>query len=77
MSRQCQAPKKLKIQGFLFEIWEHFKIARVNETPNSHEEIIRERLITANRCYFGLITLFKLKLFSRTSKITLYKQSSN
>jgi len=30
-------------------------------------------LIAANRCYFGLSTLFKSKLLSRRSKITLYK----
>lgn len=39
---------------------------------NSHEEL-KERLITANRCYFGLLTLFKLKLLSKRSNITLYK----
>jgi len=44
----------------------------VNVNANSQEEI-RERLIAANRCYFGLSTLFKSKLLSRRSKTTLYK----
>jgi len=44
----------------------------MNENVNSQEEI-RERLIAANSCYFGLSTLFKSKLLSRRSKTTLYK----
>ena len=44
----------------------------MNENANSQKEI-RERLIAANRCYFGLSTLFKSKLLSRRSKTTLYK----
>jgi len=44
----------------------------VNANANSQEEI-REILVAANRCYFGLSTLFKSKLPSRRSKTTLYK----
>lgn len=43
----------------------------MNENTNSQEEI-RERLMVANRCYFGLSTLFKSKLLSRRSKTTFY-----
>jgi len=66
--------KNLKIEGFSFERIEHFKYlgALVNENANSHQEI-REKLMAANRCYYGLSTLFKSKLLSRRSKITLYK----
>ncbi|VVC32407.1 Reverse transcriptase domain [Cinara cedri] len=37
-------------------------------------EEIRERLIAANRCYFGLSILFKSKLLSRRSNTTLYNK---
>lgn len=44
------------------------------ENANSHEGI-KERLITANRFYFGfgLSILFNSKLILRRSKIKLYK----
>lgn len=65
--------RQLEVEDFSLERIEHFKFlgAWVNENANSKEEI-RERLIVANRCYYGLSTLFKSKLLSR-SKTTLYK----
>lgn len=48
----------------------HFKYfgARVNKNANSHEAI-RKGMIIANRCYFGLITPFKLNmLFTKIKK---------
>jgi len=66
-----KSERQLVIEDFSFERIEHFKYlgAGVNEC----QEEIRERLIAANRCYFGLSTLFKSKLLSRRSKTTLYK----
>lgn len=60
--------------GFSFETVESFKYlgAWVNENANNYEEI-KERLITENRYYLGPSTLFKLKLLSKRSNITLYK----
>jgi len=74
LSRQHHTTRQLEIEGFSFERIEHFKYlgAWVNENANSQEEI-RKKLIAANRCYFGLSTLFKSKLLSRRSKTTLYK----
>ncbi|KAL4083745.1 hypothetical protein QTP88_029061 [Uroleucon formosanum] len=65
---------EIEIEGYSFERVEQFKYLGpwMNENANSHEEI-KERLIAANRYYFGLSTLFKSKLLSRRSKITLYE----
>jgi len=44
----------------------------INENADSHEEL-KLRLVAANKCYFGLVPLFKSKMLSRKTKITLYK----
>jgi len=74
LSRKHDIARKLEIEGYSFKSVENFKYlgASANENANTHEEI-RERLITGNRRYFGLSTLFKSKLLSSRSEITLYK----
>ncbi|KAL4085316.1 hypothetical protein QTP88_027175 [Uroleucon formosanum] len=74
ISRQNHRSDSLKINEYTFERVGHFKYlgADINDDANSHEEVKR-RLITANRCYYGLLPLFKSKLLSRKSKVTLYK----
>jgi len=74
VSRQNHRSDSLKVNEYTFERVGNFKYlgADINEDANSHEEVKR-RLIAANRCYYGLLPLFKSKLLSRKSKVTLYK----
>ncbi|VVC42633.1 Hypothetical protein CINCED_3A010975, partial [Cinara cedri] len=74
VSRQYHRSDFLKVNEYTFERVRNFKYlgADINEDANSHEEV-KKRLIAANRCYFGLLSLFKSKLLSRKSKVTLYK----
>jgi hypothetical protein len=64
----------LDIDDYKFERVDNFKKLGVdiNKEANSHNEI-NIRLAAANRCYFGLVPLFKLKILSWKSKIILYK----
>lgn len=64
----------LDIDDYRFESVDNFKYVGVdiNKGANSHNDI-NIRLAAANRCYFGLIPLFKSKILSWKSKITLYK----
>ena len=64
----------LDIGNYKFERVDNFKYLGVdiNKDANSHEEI-KLRLTAANRCYFGLVPLFKSKILSWKTKITLYK----
>ncbi|KAL4119689.1 hypothetical protein QTP88_012478 [Uroleucon formosanum] len=74
VSRQNHRSVSLKANEYTFERVGNFKYlgADINEDANSHKEVKR-RLIAANRCYYGLLPLFKSKLLSRKSKVTLYK----
>jgi len=64
----------LDIGDYKFERVDNFKYLGmdINKNANSHEEI-NVRLAAENRCYFGLVPLFKLKILSWKTKITLYK----
>ncbi|KAL4083607.1 hypothetical protein QTP88_028923 [Uroleucon formosanum] len=74
VSRKNHRSVSLKVNKYTFERVGNFKYlgADINEDANSHEEVKR-RLIAANKCYYGLLPLFKSKLLSRKSKVTLYK----
>ena len=74
VSRHNHRPDSLKVNEYTFERVGNFKYlgADINEDANSHEEV-KKRLIATNRCYYGLLPLFKSKLLSRKSKVTLYK----
>jgi len=62
------------VNDYKFERVRNFKYlgADINEDADSHEEV-KKRLIATNRCYYGLMQLYKSKLLSRKSKVTLYK----
>jgi len=64
----------LKVDDYKFERVQSFKYlgAEINENANSHEEV-KKRITAANRCYYSLMPLFKSRLLSIKSKITLYK----
>jgi len=64
----------LDIDDYRFESVDNLKYLGVdiNKDAYSHNEI-NVRLATANICYFGLVPLFKSKILSWKSKITLYK----
>jgi len=64
----------LDVGDYKFERVDNFKYLGVdiNKDANSHEEI-NLRLAAANRCYFGLVSLFKSNILSWKTKITLYK----
>jgi len=63
----------LRVDPYVFEKVEAFKYLgiNINSKNNVHEEI-KERVASANRCYYSLLKLFKSKLLSRESKVTLY-----
>jgi hypothetical protein len=73
-SRHNHSSDSLKVNEYTFERVRNFKYlgADINEDANSHEKV-KKRLIAANRCYYGLLPLFRSKLLSRKSKVTLYK----
>lgn len=74
VSRQNHRTDSLKVNDHTYERVRNFKYlgADINEDANGHEKVKR-RHIVANRCYYGLLLLFKSKLLSRKSKVTLYK----
>uniref|UniRef100_A0A2S2QB36 Reverse transcriptase domain-containing protein n=1 Tax=Sipha flava TaxID=143950 RepID=A0A2S2QB36_9HEMI len=59
----------LDIDDYKFERVDNFKKLGVdiNKEANSHNEI-NIRLAAANRCYFGLVPLFKSKFFHENQK---------
>ena len=74
LSRQNHNTNYLKVDEYKFERVQSFKYlgAEINGNANSHEEV-KKRLLAANRCYYSLMPLFKSRLLSIKSKITLYK----
>lgn len=64
--------RNLEVNNHFFERVTSFKHLGldINEYADSHEEI-RLRLIVANKCYFGLVPLFKSKLLSWKTKVTV------
>ncbi|VVC43163.1 Reverse transcriptase domain [Cinara cedri] len=73
LSRQNHNINYLKVDDYKFERVQSFKYlgAEINEYANSHEEV-KKRLMAANRYYYSLMPLFKSRLLSIKSKITLY-----
>jgi len=73
ISRNDGNDLSLQVDSYVFEKVEAFKYLRVNinSKNNVHEEI-KERVASANRCYYSLLKLFKSKLLSRESKVILY-----
>lgn len=74
LSRRNHNINYLKVDDYKFERVQSFKYlgAEINENANSHEEV-KKRLVAANRCYYSQMPLFKSRLLSIKSKITLYK----
>jgi hypothetical protein len=64
---------RLRVDLYVCEKVETFKYLEINinSKNNVHEEI-KERVASANRCYYSLLKLLRSKLLSRESKITLY-----
>ncbi|XP_025423531.1 uncharacterized protein LOC112692922 [Sipha flava] len=73
LGRDCR-PVASGIDDYKFERVQSFKYlgAEINESANSYEEV-KKRITAANRCYYSLMPLFKSRLLSIKSKITLYK----
>jgi len=74
LSRRNLNISYLKVDDYKFERVQSFKYlgAEINENANRHEEV-KKRIKVANICYYSLIPLFKSRLLSIKSKITLYK----
>ncbi|KAE9522623.1 hypothetical protein AGLY_016986 [Aphis glycines] len=74
LSRRNHNISYLKVDDYKFERVQSFKYlgTEINESANSHEEV-KKRITAANRCYYSLMPLFKSRLLSINSKITLYK----
>lgn len=74
ITRSNNRVRHLDIDDYRFEAVDNFKYlgGDINKDSNSHNEI-NIRLAAANRCFFGLVPLFKSKILSWKSKITLYK----
>jgi len=72
--RHNHETRHLEVNNYNFERVANFKYlgVNINENADNHEEI-RLRLVAANKCYFGLVPLFKSKMLSWKTKITLYK----
>ncbi|KAL4142514.1 hypothetical protein QTP88_004958 [Uroleucon formosanum] len=73
ISRNDRNDLNLKVDPYIFEKVEAFKYLgiNINSKNNVHEEI-KERVASANRCYYSLLKLFRSKLLSRESKVILY-----
>jgi len=64
----------LQVDSYVFEKVKAFKYLGINiNNKNNIYEEIKERVDSANICYYSLLKLFKSKLLSRESKVTLYK----
>jgi len=72
-TRHNHETRNLEVNNYNFERVANFKYleANINENADSYGEI-GLRLVAENKCYFGLVPLFKSKMPWRT-KITLYK----
>ncbi|KAL4083423.1 hypothetical protein QTP88_028739 [Uroleucon formosanum] len=73
ISRNDRNDLNLKVDLYVFEKVEAFKYLgiNINSKNNVHEEI-KERVVSANQCYYNLLKLFRSKLLSRESKVILY-----
>jgi hypothetical protein len=62
------------LYDYIFERMDNFKYLGVdiNKDTNSHKEI-NIRLATANKCYFELVPLLKIKYFIMEIKSKIYK----
>lgn len=72
VTRHNRQTRQFELYNYNFERVVNFKYLGVdiNKNVDSYEEI---KLVAANKRYFGLIPIFKLKLLSRGTKNTLYK----
>jgi protein gp37 len=73
VTRHNHELRHLKVNNYNFKRLANFKYlgVNINENADSHKEI-RLRLVTASKCYFGLVPLLKSKLLLWKTKITLY-----
>lgn len=66
--------RKLEVHNYNFERVSNFNYLEVDVNENADSLIeIKLRLVAANKCYFGLISLFNSKILSWRTKILLYK----
>jgi hypothetical protein len=74
ISRRENHGEYIEVENFKFERVHTFKYLGVTiiSKNNNHEEI-NIRTTAANKCYYGLTSIFKSKQVSIKSKITLYK----
>ena len=72
ISRRENHGEYIEVENFNFERVYSLKYlgVTINSNNNNHEEI-NTRITAANKCYYGLTSIFKSK--SIKSKITLYK----
>ena len=66
--------KGVTINGVTYEgAAEFIYLGKLNSNDNSVEKEIQRRILAGNRTYFAAISLFRSRLLSRATKITLYK----
>lgn len=73
ISQRQDFPNTINIDGHNFERVEKFKyLGSILSSKSEIEKDIQQRIVNANRAYFGLNNLFKSRLVSQNSKIKLY-----
>uniref|UniRef100_A0A0A9WMC2 Reverse transcriptase domain-containing protein n=1 Tax=Lygus hesperus TaxID=30085 RepID=A0A0A9WMC2_LYGHE len=73
-SETRRVARNLKIRPYSFEGVNSFKYLGVEiNSENLISREIRNRIMAANRAYFGLANLFKSRLLTRKTKVPLYK----
>jgi hypothetical protein len=74
LSRKNNTHNNLIVRNMEFELVGNFKCLGLEliVSGNNHKGI-KNRINSANKCFFGLKTILKSKLVSIKSKLTLYK----
>jgi hypothetical protein len=74
VTRHNHEARYLEVNNYNFEREASFKYlgVKIIENADSQEEI-KLRLVAVSKCYFGLVSLFKIKMLSWRTKMTPYK----
>jgi len=73
-TQNCSKPLAIEIGGYSFErVDSYMYLGSLVNGDNNVSEENKNRLIAANRSYFGLKSQFKSQLLSRKTKIFIYK----